>query len=342
MANNDDNRLDRVTLEQIRIRVARQVAEEHVPAQDAAAALGLNRSTVYNWALKYRRGGVEALLARPTPGRSPKLAEEHQAQLYSLIRRDPRTLGFDRALWTRDMVRQLIRQEFGVSLTLAPVGKLLHKLGLSPQRPTWRAYEQDPDAVQRWKTEQYPAIRAEAAEAGATVFFLDEAGISWDEHAGTTWAPVGRTPVVTSTGKHFKINLISAVTARGALRFAVYGDAFRAPVFIDFCRRLMHDAPGPAYLVLDGHPVHRANAVKDFVAGTEGRLRLCFLPGYSPELNPDEWVWKNVKHDRIGPAGLDDERDLVAKARSAMHRLQKLPEVVRGFFGDPDLAYVTA
>lgn len=104
----------------------------------------------------------------------------------------------------------------------------------------------------------------------------------------------------------------------------------------------MHDAAGPAFLVVDGHPAHRAVAVKDFVAGTEGRLRLPFLPGYSPQLNPDERAWKITKHDRLGPAGLVDQRDLVATARSAMHRLQKLPEAVRGVFRDPDLAYITA
>jgi transposase len=342
MKGNDDSKLDRVTMEQVRIRVARQVVEEDVSAEAAAAALGLSRSAVYNWALRYRRGGVPALRARPTPGRPPKLDEQQRAQLYSLVRQDPRTLGFSQALWTRDMVRQLIRQRFGVSLTLAPVGKLLRGLGLSPQRPTWRAYEQDPDAVRRWKTERYPAIRAEAAEAGATIFFADEAGISFDDHAGTTWAPVGQTPVVTTTGKHIKVNIISAVTVAGALRFTVYPDNFNAEGFIDFCRRLVDDTPGKTFLIVDGHPVHRARAVKDFVAGTGGRLKLFFLPGYSPELNPDEWVWKNVKHDRIGPAGLDDARDLVAKARSAMHRLRRLPGVIRGFFGDPDLAYVTA
>lgn len=342
MADNDDNRLDRVTLEQVRIRVARQVVEERVPAEDAAAALGLSRSAVYGWALKYRRGGVEALRARLAPGRPPKLAEEQQARLYGLVRRDPRTLGFEQALWTRDLVGQLIRQQFGVSLTLAPVGKLLRRLGLSPQRPTWRAYEQDPEAVQRWKTEQYPAIRAEAGKVAATVFFVDEAGVHFDDHAGTTWAPVGQTPVVTSTGKHIKVNIISAVTGTGALRFAVYRDTFNAEMFIDFCKRLLHDAAGPVYLIVDRHPVHRATAVNDFVADAGERLKLFFLPGYSPQLNPDEWVWKNVKHDRVGRVGLRDERDLAGKVRSAMHRVQKLPDTIRGFFRDPDLAYITA
>ncbi|MFL6221746.1 MAG: transposase [Actinomycetes bacterium] len=113
-------------------------------------------------------------------------------------------------------------------------------------------------------------------------------------------------------------------------------------MFIDFCRRLLDDTPGPVFLVLDGHPVHRCKAVKQFAASTDGRLRLFFLPGYAPELNPDEWVWKQVKHDRIGRAGVTGPKDLKAKALAALHRLQKLPEVVRSFFRDPNLRYITA
>ena len=167
-------------------------------------------------------------------------------------------------------------------------GRLLRKLGLSPQRPLYRAYQQNPEAVARWKAETYPAIRAEAARVGATVYFVDEAGVRSDYHAGTTWAPVGQTPVVATTGDRFGINLISAVTAKGKLRFAAYDGSLNGPVFIDFCRRLLHDTPGLVFLVLDGHPVHRSKAVKQFAASTNGRLRLFFLPGYAPELNPDE------------------------------------------------------
>jgi transposase len=163
-----------------------------------------------------------------------------------------------------------------------------------------------------------------------------------DYHAGTTWAPVGQTPVVATTGDRFGINLISAVTAKGKLRFAAYDGHLNGPVFIDFCRRLLHDASGPVFLVLDGHPVHRSKAVKAFAASTNGRLRLCFLPGYAPELNPDEWVWKQVKHDRIGRTGVTGPDDLKAKALAALHRLQKLPHLVRSFFRDPSLRYITA
>jgi transposase len=229
-----------------------------------------------------------------------------------------------------------------VRLSEVSVGRLLRKLGLSPQRPLYRAYQQSPEAVARWKAETYPQLRAEAAQVGATIYFADEAGVRSDYHAGTTWAPVGQTPVVAATGDRFGVNLISAVTAKGKLRFAAYDGSLNGPVFIDFCRRLLHDTPGPVFLVLDGHPVHRSKAVKAFADATQGQLRLFFLPGYSPELNPDEWVWKHVKHDRIGRAGVTSPDDLKAKALAALHRLQKLPHLVRSFFRDPNLRYITA
>jgi transposase len=295
------------------------------------------------WLAKYREGGRDALKARPVPGRPPKLSGPQLRRLYALIvGADPRQLEFEFALWTREMVRELIRREFKVALSAVSVGRLLRKLGLSPQRPLYRAYQQNPEAVQRWKSEEYPAIRAQAEAEGATVYFADEAGIRSDYHAGTTWAPVGETPVVKATGARFSVNMVSAVTAKGALRFAVYDESFTTKTFLDFAKRLLHDTDGPVYLIVDGHPTHRAKAVKEFVASTRGRLKLFLLPGYSPQLNPDEWVWKNVKHDKIARRGVTSKDDLKAKAIGALRRLQKLPHLVRGFFADPHLRYITA
>jgi transposase len=342
MRETDGRKLDHKTLEQLRIRAVRQIEQGAHPDQ-VAAGLGMTRAAVYAWLAKYREGGLEALRAKPVPGRPPKLQGQQLARLYGLVvGNDPRQLRFAFALWTRAMVRELIGREFGVALSEVSVGRLLRKLGLSPQRPLYRAYQQNPEAVARWKAETYPQLRTEAATVGATIYFADEAGVRSDYHAGTTWAPVGRTPVVTSTGDRVGGNLISAVTAKGALRFAAYEGSLNGPVFIDFCRRLLHDTPGRVFLVLDGHPVHRSNAVKAFAASTNGRLRLCFLPGYAPELNPDEWVWKHVKPDRVGRAGVTSPGDLKAKALAALHQLQKLPHLVRSFFRDPSLRYITA
>jgi transposase len=331
----------------LRVRAVRQIRDEGAHPEEVAAALGLRRSTVYGWLAKFREGGWDALRAKPVPGRAPKLTGQQMGRLYALIvGTDPRQLSFAFALWTRDLVRELIRREFGVALSAVSVGRLLRTLGLSPQRPLWRAYQQSPEAVEVWKTETFPAIRAQAkakAKAeGATIYFLDEAGLRSDHHAGTTWAPVGKTAVVATTGARHTVNLISAVTAQGAVRFAAFDGTFNAEKFIEFCTRLLHDAPGPVFLVVDGHPAHRAKATTEFVASTNGKLRLFFLPGYSPELNPDEWVWKNVKHDRVGRAGITSAADLKAKATNALRRPQRLPRLVRAFFADPSLRYITA
>ena len=302
MRDDDGRKLDHKTLEQLRIRAVGQIKQGAHP-EDVAQVLGMTRAAVYSWLAKYREGGLEALRAKPVPGRPPSLSGAQLARLYGLVvGNDPRQLRFVFALWTRAMIRELIRREFGVRLSEVSVGRLLRKLGLSPQRPLYRAYQQNPEAVARWKAEEYPAIRANAAEVGATIYFTDEAGVRSDYHAGTTWGPVGRTPVVAATGDRFSVNLISAVTAKGKLRFAAYNGNLNAKVFIDFCRRLLDDTQGPVFLVLDGHPVHRSTAVKQFAASTDGRLRLWFLPGYSPELNPDEWVWKHVKVRHEAPS----------------------------------------
>src|SRR3954451_22774863 len=325
----------------MRLRAVNAV-ESGVHPEDVAASLGMARGTVYGWLARYREGGKDALKARPVPGRPPKLTGAQMRTLYTMIvGADPRQYAFEFALWTRDTVRSLIRREFNVALSAVSVGRLLRTLGLSPQRPLWRAWQADPEAVQRWREEDFPAIRKQAKAEGATIYFADEAGIRSDYNAGTTWAPVGQTPVVKATGARFSLNMLSAVSAQGALRFMIHEGTVNATVFIDFCKRLLRDADGPVYLVVDGHPAHRARATTEFVTSTDGRLKLFLLPAYSPELNPDEWVWKNVKHDRAGKTAVTSKDDLKAIVISALRRLQKLPGLVRGFFADPCLRYIT-
>jgi transposase len=258
-----------------------------------------------------------------------------------LVGRDPRQLQFEFALWTRALVAELIEREFGVKLSLATVGRILHQLGMSPQRPVYRAWQADPAAVEAWKQTTYPAIVAAAKRQDAAIFFGDEASIRTDYHAGTTWAPVGQTPVVRATGQRLAIKMVSAVSPRGELRFRVHEGTMDAGRFIEFCRGLMHDIDRPVFLIVDGSSVHKAVKVREFVASTQGRLQLFFLPSYSPQLNPDEWVWKNVKHDRIARKVPQSKNELKAIAHDALRRLQRLPETVRAFFGDPHLAYIT-
>ena len=340
MRDNDGRKLDHATLEAIRVRACEQI-ENGARAEDVAASLGFNRSTVFGWIAAYRKGGAKALRAKPVPGRPPKLTRAQMRMLFTMIAgSNPAQYQLDFALWTRDLVRQVIAQRFGVELSVGSVGRILRGLGMSPQRPLHRATQQDPERVERWRTEEYPAIRDEAAQVGATVYFADEAGVRSDYHSGTTWAPVGQTPIVATTGTRHSITMISAVTAKGAMHFTTFTGKTNADVFITYCRDLLHDDGGIVFLVIDGHPVHRSRAVTEFAASTNGKLRLFFLPPYSPELNPDEGVWKNVKHDRVGKTAITSFDDLRDKAESALLRLQRLPELVRAFFGDPCLSYI--
>jgi transposase len=250
-------------------------------------ALKLGRSTYFQWKRKYEEHGLNGLKVRPLPGAASKLTDQQTSQLRGwLVGRDPRQFQFDFALWTRRIVRDLIRQQFDVEMTPQGVGKLLHRLGLSPQRPLYRAYQQNPEAVQRWKQEEFPEIREQARKEGAEVYFGDESGVRTDHHAGTTWAPVGQTPVVEVTGERKSVNMISAVSPGGTLHFDVFFGSCNATVFVEFLKKLMHDAPGAVFLILDNVSFHKAPLVKEYVASLEGQLKLFFLPGYSPELNP--------------------------------------------------------
>lgn len=328
--------------EEERIRAV-QLMERDYSAEVIADILNVGRSTVFDWQRKYREGGLAALSTKIASGRPTTLSDQQMMRLYLLIAgNDPRQYSFGVALWTRQVIRDLIRHEFAVRVSLPTVGRILKKLGMSPRRPLYRAYQQDPDKVEAWKRQTYPVIRAEAAEAGASIFFADEAGLRTDHHAGRTWAPVGQTPVVPATGQRASVNMISAVSPAGALRFQLVEGSFTADRFIEFCKRLLHDATKPVFLIVDGHPSHRARKVTQYVASTEGWLRLFFLPGYSPELNPDEWVWKNVKNDRVARRVPMNKDELKFQALSALRRLQQLPKLVRGFFADPHLAYIRA
>lgn len=298
-------------------------------------------------ALQSARAGSPRLsvddLRSDHPGRPPKLSGVQTEEIYQIVAgTNPDQHQLDFGLWTRDLVRQIIATRFGVELSLPSVGRLLHKLGMSPQRPLHRAWQSDPQAVAEWREQVYPPIAAEAKKKGAVIFFGDEASVRSDYHSGTTWGVIGRTPVVKTTGARFSVNMISAVSAQGRLRFSIVDGTMNATRFLDFCRRLLRDEGRPVVLIVDGHAAHKAKKVRKWVDSTEGRFTLVHLPAYSPFLNPDEWVWKNVKADQVGRHAITGPDQFKALAVAGLRRLQRLPQIVRGFFADPDLAYINA
>jgi transposase len=342
MRENDGRKIPHPVLEEIRIRAVRQHVDEGVPVAQLVAALGLRKSTIYAWISDYYKGGEEALKAKPILGRPKKLTDEQADRIYAILcTKTPDQLRFDFQLWTRWLVRDLIQRLFCIDITEQAVGTMLRRWGMSPQRPVKQATQRDDERVMRWKTEQFPKIRAEARQVGATIYFGDEASVRMDGHSGTTWAPVGETPVIKRYMDRKSVQMLSAVSARGKLHFMLQmGGTVDGAVFIDFCKRLLKDDGGKVFLIVDGAGYHGSKAVREYVATTDGMLRIYYLPPYAPDTNPDEWVWNNVKNGQVLRKNIADVSDLYSMAEAALRRLQKAPEIVLGFFQDPHLAYI--
>ena len=310
--------------------------------EDVAIGLGFNRRTIYRWLSAYHYGGENALAAKPLSGAPPKFDGKNLAKLSKMIReKTPQQFKFQFALWTLSIIREVIKQKFEINLSEVSVGRLMKRLGFSPQRPLYRAWQQDPVLVQQWQDKVYPKIARRAKREGALVMFADEAGIRSDFHAGTTWSPLGQTPVVRATGARYGLNMISAVSAQGQFRFMVVDGSVNATVFCGFLQKLMTGMDRKIFLVVDGHPAHRAKLIQRFVEKNSERIELFYLPPYAPELNPDELVWNHVK-TRVGKVAVQTKETLKRAVESTLHRLQKLPNVVASFFQTPTCKYAAS
>jgi transposase len=335
-----EKRVPRRNLQNIRaFAIAALQSGKH--PDDVAEFYDVGRSTVYNWRKEFIKRGPAALAVKKASGPKPKLTDKQFDQIRKLVvGKDPRQLQFEFAMWTRRMVRDLIKREFGVDYTLQAVGQILHCMGLSPQKPLVRAYQQNPELIHKWKTEEYPKISKMAKDAGGSIFFADESTIRSDYHSGTTWAPVGQTPIIRGTGERKSINMISAISPKGQMHFSFLAGNLNSALFIDYLKNLMNDTEGPIFLIVDGYPSHKSKETLEFVKSTEGRLNIFFLPPYSPELNPDEWVWKSIKYDRVGRMASRSESEMCNGISRAVEILKSRADLVKSFFRDPDLSYI--
>lgn len=308
---------------------------------EVAKIFGVTRQAVGKWIKKYRRDGEKSLKAKQK-GR-PKGSALFPWQAVQIAKtiadRHPEQLKLPFYLWTREAVSQLIDKRFGIQLSIWTVGRYLLRWGFTPQKPVRRAYEQNPEAVKSWLEQEYPTLQKQAKEENALIYWGDEMGLRSDHATGRTYGRCGQTPIIPGTGQRFGCNMISAINNRGHLNFMVFKSRFDNHVFLGFIKRMVRQIKRKVFLIVDGHPVHHSTNVKKWIDAHIDQIRLFFLPGYSPELNPDEMLNHDVKSNALGRRRAKNQPELIANTRGYLRSRQRQPRIVKNYFQEEHVCY---
>lgn len=340
MNNSDTRCLSPDAQEALRFRVV-QALRGGMKKSVAARTFGVSRTSIDRWWKLVELGNIRSLKSKPR-GRpkGTQLAPHQAATAVRLITdRCPDQLKLPFALWTREAVRQLLAERFGVQVSVWTVGRYLAKWNLTPQKPLRRAYERDPVAVQRWLDEEYPAIERQAKAEKAEIHWGDQMGLRSDHQTGTSYGRRRQTPVIPGTGQRFRCHLMSTISNRGELSFMVFKENFTAAVFIRFATRLLRLRRRKLLLILDRHPVHRSAEVQRWLARHAEKIQLSFLPGYSPDLNPDEFLNQDVKSNALGRRRPATRDEMIDELRSYLRSTQRQPEIVKSYFQAESVRY---
>lgn len=342
MKKEDSRKLSAAAQEEKR-KVAIRLWKKGMALQEVADTVGAHKRSVSNWIRRYREGGASSLKSARRGvrvGTGRRMSHEQERLIRRLLMdKTPDQLRLDYALWTRKAVMELIGRETGIKMPIRTVGEYLKRWGMTPQKPVRRAYEQSPGAVREWLDGKYPEIHARAQAEKAEIYWGDETGLRSDCQHGRGYAPKGKTPIVRLNAKRASANMISAITNQGKVRFRIFEGSMNADVLIDFCERLIKSTRRKVYLILDNLRVHHARVFKAWLAEHGEQIEVFYLPSYSPELNPDEYLNCDLKAGVHGGKPARDKAQLKKKALSHMRMLQKMPSRVAKYFEHEKIRY---
>ena len=327
---------------QIRLRII-ELWKEGWKEAEIADALKVSKIHISRTKRAFREGGAKGLKQKPRGrkyGEKRTLTLEQETEIQRIIiDKTPEQMKFKECMWNRKNISTLIHCLYKIDVPVSTLGVYLARWGFSVQRPVKRAYRQDERKVDQWLHEQYPAIAAKAKEENAEIYFGDETGVQNSATCLRGYAPKGKTPVVRTEARHIKVNMLSAISSKGKLRFMLYRDNMNADELIDFMRRLIHDSARKVFLILDNLRVHHATKVTDWLEEHKDEIRVFYLPPYAPEYNPDELLNSDLKRGiskRPSPRSIDE---LTHNVRSHLKKVQLCPTKVRSFFRAPHTRY---
>lgn len=340
----DARKLPPEALEHIR-RQAFVLRKQGYTWADIAEVCGVHVGTVLKWAKRACEGGFDQAVKggqrgrRHGSGRTLTLVQEAQLKLM-IIGSNPAQLKLEFALWNRRAVMQAIRQMFGIDMPIRTVGEYLRRWGFTPQRPIKRALEQNPALLQKWLKDEYPSIAARAKAEGAEIYWADETAVRQDSNWVRGYSMAGLTPELRLPAARLgSTTMVSAITNQGLVRFTFFDGAINTDRFIEFLADLIKDAGRKVFLIVDNLRVHRAKRVTEWVDEHREKIEIFYLPPYAPELNPDEYLNRDLKTSiRSGPIARTATA-LRDKARLCMERIAAMPERVRSYFSHEHVQY---
>jgi transposase len=304
--------------------------------QEIADAFGVSKGAVSQWMKRGREEGVEGLRRRIAPGATPRLSEEERARLPELLAQGAPAHGFRGDVWTCERVAEVIRKEFGVSYHPAHVSRLLKKLRFEFAKA--RASSESAGRRSDRTLERGALAFSEkgAIEEGRTILFVDQSGFYLLPTVVRTYAPIGQTPILREQLSRDHLSVMSGITLEGKLLMIEQERAFKGEDVVCFLKHALRQIAGKLLVIWDGSPIHRAKVIKEFlVGGAAARLQLEQLPGYAPELNPDEGIWKHLKYVELKNVCCRSLSELRVELRKAKERLRHKKHVILGCIRQP-------
>lgn len=308
--------------------------------EDVVKIMNLSRSCIYDWLNRFSENGYDGLNTKKAPGAPPIITSKMDEWLkQTIINHTPLDFGYDTALWTCNILAALLHKQFKVRVVAETVNHHLHSMDLIYQKPEYSPKEQKTESVDKFLNEEFPKIQRFASKIGADIGFEDEASVDLRDHSGKTWGNRGKRPQIFVTGRRGRFNILSVVTAKGKMNYHIEEHNINSRVFVKFLKQLINNRLNPIILILDQAPFHKAKIVRRFVWCNRRKIRLHFLPSYSPKLNPDEHVWEEIKDKNLCRCPAKNKKDLKSKLTSALRSLQKTKERVISFFHLKDTLY---